>query len=200
MAKLFERIQTALRATVPSATVARVISDARAALEDATARKADAKAISLDPLAGTSEIAAARASASAYSDECERLESAIGMLERRKVERFTAEEDARRELRYAEVKQRRDALVSEVEASYRAHVEALADLAARLAASNAELEAVNRDKPVSADWLFDAETIARRIKRQNAPGMRIVDNMVLPSPVADEHSPTAWPRRAVGGA
>jgi hypothetical protein len=77
-----------------------------------------------------------------------------------------AEEDARRWVAYERAKAERDKLVEELARVYPPIADQLADLAARLATNDAQLEIANRHaRPAGAEHLRSAEEIARALTR-----------------------------------
>ena len=75
--------------------------------------------------------------------------------------------------------------------------ERLANLVARIAANDAEIERVNRKLPDGALWLADAEMIARQVQNfndVNTPVPRITLQLRLPSFRYAPLEPYTWPR------
>jgi hypothetical protein len=106
------------------------------------------------------------------------------------------EEQARRRAAYDAALVERDKLATELAKVYPAFADKLADLAARVAASDAAVERVNQKRPTGAAWIANAELVARQLNSffdgpSNIP--RIAQHMRLPAFRYAPLEPYSWP-------
>jgi hypothetical protein len=130
-----------------------------------------------------------------------RLSAAVPRLQERLKELRAAEEDARRWVAYEKAEAERNKLAEELARVYPALSKQLADLVARLAENDKQLEIINRHaQPSGAEWLRSAEEIARDLKQgfglSGVEIPRITRDLRLP---AFKHvkgdPPLMWPLR-----
>ena len=187
---LTDRIAGILQTECPSSDVRSTLTDANAALDDAKARRAAAEAIAVDPLADSKAVAAADASIAKIDLEQRRLANAIEQLGAHLTARLTIEREGNKLSRYERALAERDEVAEAIRTDYPDAVDTLVRLAQRIAASDAEIDRVNVDRPKGKGYMQRAETVARGHK----PGTThpsIVANMKLPKAV--DHFHYAYP-------
>jgi hypothetical protein len=128
----------------------------------------------------------------------ERLQATVSRLRERLTEVQGAEEDDRRRAAYEEARAERDQLAAELARVYPPLAAQLADLLARLRASDDRIEHMNAHAlPRGCEPLLVAELVARGLDGfvQNSVNVpRIVRRVQLPAFQYDIHAPYAWPR------
>jgi hypothetical protein len=128
----------------------------------------------------------------------ERQQVAVSRLRDRLTELRTADEDKRRRAAYDEARAERDELAAELARVYPPLAAQLADLLARLRASDDRIEHLNAHAlPRGCGPLLVAELVARGLDGfvQNSVNVpRIVRRVQLPAFQYDIHAPYAWPR------
>ena len=110
------------------------------------------------------------------------MAAALEKLRERLAELRYLEEHARRRVRYYKAEAERDELAKELAALYPAFAEKLAELLPRIAASDREIDQINRALPNGADRLFVAELRARGLPwvMNSIETPRIIDLLRLP--------------------
>jgi Rad3-related DNA helicase len=128
----------------------------------------------------------------------ERQQTAVSRLRDRLAELRTAEEDDRRRAAYEEARAERDELAAELARVYPPLAAQLADLLARLRASDDRIEHMNAHAlPRGCGPLLVAELVARNFDgwvRNSVDIPRIVRRVQLPAFEYDIHAPYVWPR------
>jgi hypothetical protein len=196
---LDERIAGAFRDGVNSDDVAALIRDAQAASALANETAEHARARALDPALSAKDVAEARRQTDDAAFARDRLTAALPRLHQRFKELTAAEENVRRWTAYDEAKAERDKLAEELARTYPPLAEQLAELAARMAANDRELDVINNFKrPSGADRILSAEEVARGL-RGFAAGLehipRITKDLRLPAYSYTRCTGAyAWPR------
>jgi hypothetical protein len=125
-------------------------------------------------------------------------EQAVSRLRERLTEVQAAKEDDRRRAAYEEARAERDELAAELARVYPPLAAQLADLLARLRASDDRIESMNAHAlPRGCGPLLVAELVARELDsfaRELGDIPRIVRRVQLPAFEYDMHAPYAWPR------
>jgi hypothetical protein len=125
-------------------------------------------------------------------------EQAVSRLRERLTQVQAAEEDDRRRAAYEEARAERDELAAELTRVYPPLVAQLANLLARLRASDDRIEHLNAHAlPRGCGPLLVAELVARELdsfERELVYIPRIVRRVQLPAFEYDAHHPYAWPR------
>lgn len=188
---LADRIRSALTESLSSADIAAVIVDVEADVETLTAKAGEAERVGLDPLASAKDIAAARASAADAEFELKRLNVAAERLAARLEEAKSAEQHARDDAAYDAAIAERDALAADLSKQYPRAARTIADLLARIAASDATISEVNKKRRKGQEPLFSAETIARGFP-QTGPHERLGQSISLPGFAAADARTPYW--------
>jgi hypothetical protein len=128
----------------------------------------------------------------------DRLQTATTRLRERLQEVRAQEEDYRRRLAYEEAKAERDQLAAELARVYPPMEAQLADLLARIKASDERIERINdRGLPSGAERLLVAELVARGLRgfvENSVDVTRITNQVRLPAFRYSQFEPFAWPR------
>jgi chromosome segregation ATPase len=193
---LDEKIALALSKPISSQQVARLVDEARAALEAATTNAEAARERALNPTLTAREVARARESAQENAFSRDRLLVAVAKLEERLIEVCKAEENERRLAAYNQAKKQRDDLAAELKDVYPELSAKLADLASRIEASDRKVEAINRQLPEAERKLASAEAVARDIRSfdQGAASIpKISRALRLPAFEYSPHKRYVWP-------
>ena len=140
----------------------------------------------LDPRLSPARVAEARREMDDAAFNRDRLREAVRQLGERLAELRRQEERARRRADRARVVAERDALAAELAEVYPKYSEQLADLAARIAANDAERQRLS-------DGVEGAEAKARGFS--NSSGPLITEAMRLPAFKCSGDAVYAWPRR-----
>jgi len=196
MTSLDERVAAAFADGATSSGVADLIAEVEAAAVASGENAETARSRALDPALAAPDVAAARRDMEDASFRRDRLQQAVRRLGERRHELKVQEERTRRRAAYDAVIAERDALAAELAEIYPAVAEKLADLAARIATSDAAIERVNRKLPDGAKWLANAELVARQLNSffdgpSNIP--RIAQHMRLPAFRYAPLEPYTWP-------
>ncbi len=178
-ADLSERIKVALTETLSSADISAVI----AAVETESDRiKNDAEVAekaTLDPLASAEDVAAARATAADAEFQLKRLAVASERLAAKLAEVQAAEQSARNGELYDAVLKERDALATDLAKQYPKAAQTIADLLARIAASDAAVAEANKVRSRDREPLMPVEIVARGTL---GPGVaRLGQEVMLPA-------------------
>lgn len=148
-APLDERIATALAGRPTSVELASLLAEATVADHQAEVDAAQASEVALDPATAPVKVAEARQLMSDAQFTRDRLANATKRLEDLRQEAVRTEREAERQTAVAALTQRRDALVTELRATYPDLVGRLSDLLHRVVAIDAECTQ------------FNVETVAR---------------------------------------
>jgi hypothetical protein len=181
---LDERIAQAFANGAKSSDVATLLRHTQLAATKTTSEAERARAHALDPTLSGAELKDARKSMDDLAFKRDRLQAAITRLGERLKQLQNEEEDARRVVIYDKIKAERDKLAKEYADLYPTVAKQLADLLARIAANNHELDHVNKNAlPKGAGRLLEAELIARDLPGWVQGGIqtdRVVDLLRLP--------------------
>jgi hypothetical protein len=145
---LDDRIVAAFADDTKSDKVASLIEEVEAAATAAGEEAKQARERALDPT--LSDVAAARREADDAAFRRDRLQVAATRLRERLSELRAIEENARRRIRWEQVKAERDRLAAELTDTYPAIERQLVDLFARLDANDREVKYLNAHLPTGA--------------------------------------------------
>jgi hypothetical protein len=194
---LDERIAAAFRDGAKSGDVADLIQEAEAAVVVAGEAAEVARTRALDPTLSAADVAAARREMEDAAFRRDRLQTATIRLRDRLQEVRAREEDLRRRLAYDEAKAERDQLAAELTRVYPTMEAQLADLLARIKASDERIEHINaRGLPSGAERLLVAELVARGLRGFTVNSIdvtRITKQVRLPAFRYSQFEPFAWP-------
>jgi hypothetical protein len=192
------RIAAAFRDGVKSSDVSALIIEAETAAEAADLASARARECALDPALPPSAVAGARQQMQDGEFRSSRLKTAVSQLHKRVHEVRALEEQERRWAAYQKLKTERDKLAAELKAVYPSFEESIAQLVAKIDASDREIDYLNSQAlPTGAERLRSAELIAREIaafRINQTDVVRITRELCLPQFRHDPHRPYAWPR------
>jgi hypothetical protein len=195
---LDHRIAASFGDDVKSDDIASLIVEAEAASIAAGDAAAQARGRALDPVLSAPDVAKARAEMENAAFRRDRLQVAVTKLRERLKAVKAQEEDSRRQVAYAKAITVRDELAKELREVYSALAAQLADLMARITASDREIERINTHAlPAGAERLLVAELVARGLEgfvRNSIQTPRITEELRLPAFRFDQHDPYAWPR------
>src|SRR5262245_35658952 len=180
---LEERIAAAFGKT-NSSDVTALIAEAEIAVVACSEAAEAARLQALNPALCAADVAAARHQMEDAAFKLDRMQEAVRRLGERLREVKTQEEQARRRTAYDAALAERDKLAAELAEVYPPLAAKLADLAARIAANDAEIERVNQKPPDGGTWMASAELVARQLESffdgpSNIP--RISQHMRLPA-------------------
>lgn len=195
---LDERIAAAFSPGPRSEKIAELIKEVEAAATSAGEKAQCARAQALDPALSAASVAIARRGMENAAFRRDRMQMAVTRLGERLRELRAQEEDQRRRVIYEKVKAVRDKLAAELKEVYPLLAHRLADLAARVAQNDLEIEQVNtRSRPNDVESLAGAELTARGLEGfVNAAGdvPRITHHLRLPGFKFDPRDSYTWPR------
>lgn len=195
---LDDRIAAAFTADTTSESVATLIGKVETAAATADHAAQHARSRALDPALSAAEVAAARREMDDAAFRRERMQTAVAKLGERLAELKSQEEQARRRAAYDAAIIERDKLAAEMAEVYPRLANKLADLAARVDASDRELTRINtRALPNGAAYLLGAEALARGLRSYNdgtAGIPRVTHQLRLPAFEYDPFGAYAWPR------
>lgn len=155
------RITAALRSSSRIKDVETTIADVGAEI-GATQTKYDLEAArSIDPSLTTPQAREARNNAADLEHDIRRLNASLELLGKRRQAILDDESYAKRLASYEAAKKKRDDLAQHIRSRYPGIAMELLAMAQRIAASEAECEMVNRDRPRNAPALESAEFLAR---------------------------------------
>lgn len=158
---LENRITSSLRPSSRLKDVAATIDDVEKEIA-ATQRRGDLEtARSIDPAMATKEAREARNNAADLEHDVRRLNASLELLKARHQAILDDESYALRAARYKAAKAERDDLARHIRARYPEIAMELLTMARRIRASEAECNAVNRDRPHGEAALESAERLAR---------------------------------------
>jgi hypothetical protein len=190
------RIAAAFADGAKSNDVATLIKDAERAAGLASDMAEQARNHALDPTLSGSELKDARKCMDDAAFRRDRLRAALGKLRDRLAELKDQEEDARRQVAYDKAEALRDELAGELADLYPALAQKLAELLARIAANDREIEYINGHAlPSGAKRLLVAELKARGLPvvANSIETPRITDHLQLPP--WQPRSNYLWPPR-----
>jgi hypothetical protein len=195
---LDDRITAAFADGAKSSGVAALIVETEAAAIAAGDAAGQARGRALDPVLSAPDVAKARAEMENAAFRRDRLEAAVTKLRERLKAVKAQEENDRRQVAYAKASAVRDELAAELARVYPPLAAQLADLMARIFASDREIEHINaRALPAEAERLLVAELVARGLRgfvENSVEAVRITRDLRLPAFRFDQHDPYAWPR------
>jgi hypothetical protein len=195
--ELDDRIAAAFRDGATSDQVGSLIEEVEAALVGASDAAKQARVHALDPAVVSADAAFARGRMEDAAFRHDRLNNAVTRLSERLRVVEAQEEDHRRRLAYDKSKAQRDKLAAELKATYPAITAQLADLMARIAANDREIEYINAYAlPESEPRLLVAELVARDLPgwvENSVHAARITTELRLPAFGFDAHRPYVWP-------
>lgn len=166
------------------------LSDLQAEMADLSARTEKVRSASLQPAISMADAVKRRGDADALAFELERMRTAEAALIDR-IAKLKASEAAEAAVsEYEAAKDERDHLAAWFRDRYGPIVAELVEMATAAKASNARLEAVNRNRPSGKPWLASAETVGRE-RQPNSPHPTVVSSMRLPAP--RDCPSLAWP-------
>jgi hypothetical protein len=174
-ADLDERIVAAFRGGVDSAAVAVLIGDAEAAAVSSGQAADAARTRALDPALSAADVTAARSAMDDAAFRRDRMGEAVRRLGERLREVRRQEDQARHRTAYDAARAERDELVAELACTYPTVAAQLADLIARIAASDALLERVNRKRltgRVASSAPRRSRAVCRPTSSSSAPTFR----------------------------
>jgi chromosome segregation ATPase len=150
----------------------------------------------LNPALCASDVAKARRQMEDAAFRRDRMQEAVRRLGERLREVKAKEEQARRRAAYDAALAERDKLAAELAEVYPPLAAKLADLAARIAGSDAAIERINRELPNGSKRVDNAELVARQLSNfvdgpSNIP--RITWHMRLPAFRYAPLEPYSWP-------
>ena len=157
---LADRIRGALTENLSSGAISAIISDAEAEAERLKASAAAAEQAQLDPLASADDIAAARATAADAEFQQKRLAVAQERLAGKLAEAQAAEQAERDAAAYDAALKERDALAADLSKIYPKAAQQIADLLARIAASDAAVKEANQARG-GREPILPAEHVVR---------------------------------------
>jgi len=167
-----------------SSDVVALIKQAERAAKSAADAAELARKFALDPALSAHDVADARRAMDDAAFKRDRLQAAVTRLGERLEQLKDQEENARRQAAYDKARVVRDQLSAELTELYPAVAPKLADVVARVAANDRDIEFINDHKlPKGAERLLTAELVARGlpgwvVNSIHAP--RIVDLLHLP--------------------
>ena len=191
------RIAAAFANGAKSNDVATLIKDTERAAASASDMAEQARNHALDPTLSGFELTDARKCMDDAAFKRDRLQAALGKLRERLAELKDQEENARRQVAYDKAKAVRDELAEELADLYPAFAQKLAELLARVAINDAEVDSINNHAlPRGADRLLVAELKARGLPgwvMNSVAEPRITDQLYLPP--WQPRSNYLWPPR-----
>ena len=195
---LEDRIAAAFLPGIRSHEVSALMREVEAA-SLAVGEAADrAKERALEPTLSSANVASARAEMEDAAFKRDRMRTALARLDERLQELEAQEEQERRWEVYKKATAERDALAAELKDVYPAFEARIADLLARIEASDREITRINgRAKPDGASPILGAEELARglggySVGVSNIP--RITRDLRLPAFQYRPLGEYAWPR------
>jgi hypothetical protein len=195
---LDHRVAAAFGDRVRSSEVADLIVETEAAAVAADDAAERARSRALDPALSVPDVAAARREMDDAAFRRDRLQVAVTKLRERLKAVKAQEENDRRQVAYAKASAVRDELAVELARVYPPLAAQLADLMARIFASDREIEHINaRALPAEAERLLVAELVARGLRgfvENSVEAVRITRDLRLPAFRFDRTEPYAWPR------
>jgi hypothetical protein len=181
---LDDRIAAAFADDAKSTDVATLIKHTERAARSAADAAGQARKRALDPTLSAKHVADARRAMDDAAFRRDRLQAAVTRLGERLEQLKDQEENARRRAAYDKAGVERDQLAAELADLYPAVAPKLADLAARIAANDRDIEFINDHKlPNGAGRLPTAELVARGLPgwvSNSIQAPRIVDLLRLP--------------------
>ena len=177
--------------------VAKLLEEVDAAAHVATEAAERARLQALDPTQHR-DADAARAEMEAAAFLRDRLHVAMTRLKDRLDELRISEEDSRRRKVYEQAAAERDQLAQQLSEIYPDFAQRLADLLARIEASNTDIEQTNLQLPKDAQPLLTAELVARKMDgwtKDAIDAPRLTASVRLPAFERTPHMPYAWPRQ-----
>lgn len=126
-----------------------------------------------------------------------RLGAKRAQLEARHTDLQNCERRGKAAAAHAEAKARRDELVADLRREWPELERRIVTFLARIKASEAECDAVNRDRSFNLEWLDGAEALARGCPgnfRRDVQGIARLVDIVLPAFDASGEIGNAWPR------
>jgi len=197
IAALDARIRAAFGENVSSGEIVSLVKEAETAAISSAETAERARTRALDPSIPAAVVAAAREEMEDAWFTRDRMQEAVRRLGERLRDVKAEEEQARRRAAYDAALVERDKLAAELAEIYPPLAAKLADLAARIATNDAEIERVNRKLPDGAAWIANAELVARQLNSffdgpSNIP--RIAQHMRLPAFKYSGRDPYTWPR------
>jgi hypothetical protein len=197
---LDEQIVAAFGDGANSGDVSNLIAEAEAAAVSFAELAEQGLAQALDPVLSSLDVAAARREMDDAAFRRDRMQEAARRLRKRLRVVRQREDQARRRVAYDAAMAERDALAAELAELYPVIAERLADIASRIAASDAVIDRINRSLPDGAKWLPSAEMVARNLSNGFIDGTamvpRITEQMRLPAFKYSGRHPFTWPRSA----
>ena len=189
------RITAAFADGAKSNDVAILIVDTEHGIASATAQAEQARNRALDPILSGAELKDARQCMDDAAFKRERLQAALEKLSERLAELRYQEEHTRRRVSYYKAEAVRDELAKELVDVYPAFAERLAELLARVAINDREIDQINNALPNGADRLLVAELKARGLPwvMNSVETPRIIDQLHLPA--WQPRSDYLWPPR-----
>jgi hypothetical protein len=181
---LDDRIAAAFVDGAKSSDVAALIKQTERAARSAADAAEQARKRALDPTLSAHDVVGARRAMDDAAFKRDRLQAAVTRLGERLEQLKDQEENARRQAAYDKARVERDQLAAELTELYPVVAPKLADLVARVAANDRDIEFINDHKlPKGAERLLTAELVARGlpgwvVNSIHAP--RIVDLLHLP--------------------
>ena len=195
---LEDRIAAAFLPGIRSQEVSALMREVEAA-SLAVGEAADrAKERALEPTLSSANVASAKAEMEDAAFKRDRMRTAIVRLDERLRELRAQEEQERRWEAYKKATAERDALAAELKDVYPAFETRIADLLARIEASDREIARINgQARPDEASMIDGAEQLARglggySVGVSNIP--RITTNLRLPAFQYRPSGEYAWPR------
>src|SRR5262249_3346730 len=169
-----------------SQAIVELIGAVDAAAQAAGRAAAVARERALDPALSSNAVSEARRQMEEAAFERDRMAPAGAKLRERWIAGEARVEDARRLRAYDEIAAERDRLAQELKEFYPDVAERLAELVARIAANDAEIERINAHAlPRERGRLLSAELVARDLPGWvlNAPPLakRLTDELLLPA-------------------
>ena len=162
---LDDRIAAAFLQGAKSVDVATLVEEASEAAAAADEAAGNARARALDPTLTAVHAAAARAEMEDAAFNRDRLTEAVRRLGERLLELHQQEEQARRRMMYEKARAHRDELAAELTRVYPPAAAQLAELLARVVASDEEIDYINAHMlPGGAERLLVAELVARGLQ------------------------------------
>src|SRR5262249_4051697 len=191
----------ALSDDAPSSGVAALIAEAEAAAIASGEEAETVRGRALDPSLCAADVAAARHQMDDAAFKRDRMHEAVRRLGERLREVRAQEEQARRRAAYDAALAERDKVAAELGEVYPPLAAKLADLAVRVAGSDAAIERINRELPNGSKRIDSAEVVARQLSNSNfvdGPSNipRITQHMRLPAFRYAALDPYTWPRQS----
>lgn len=186
---LDQRIASAFSDGAKSGEVATLIKDTNVAAKSAAELAEQTRIRALDPTLSANDVVGARCAMDDAAFRRDRLQTALTKLAERLEQLKDQEENERRQIAYDKVATERDVLAQQLADLYPAFAQKLAELCARVAASDREIDHINKNMlPKGAARLLEVECVARGL-----PGW-IVNTMQVSRVIGSLRLPPWHPR------